>query len=212
MIDAMGEYGFEDTSLARKVAAIQASIWAIEGLRPWPFLETSVLLNFDGTNETPSNWSTQPFRSMRRVKDLLTGSRVLPMRLETFEDRVGMNYSQAGDPSMYYFEGSQLKFWPIPPVSTGRIKARFLRWSDPVSSSTVESALLIPKYYHEGLILNDALARLFDMEDDSELSARFEAHRDKALVEAVEALFTLQYDRSDAIVMTDPDDWGDFTD
>jgi hypothetical protein len=207
MLDAMAEYGFEDTSLQRKVAAIQAAIWGIEGMRPWPFLEMSTLLNFDGTSDTPSNWAAQPFRAMIRMKDLVTGRRILPIRVEDFEDRVGMNYAQAGDPEVYYFEANQLKVWPIPPVSTGRIKARFIQWSAPITDSSVESALLIPRYYHEALVLNDALGRLYDMEDDSELSARFEGHRDKALAEAVEALFMRQYDRGDAVVVTDPDDW-----
>lgn len=209
IIAELDEHGFEDVTEAEKVRAIQGTIWQVEGMYPWPFLEQSINLDFAGSADTASNFPGD-FRATVRLKDLTTGLRLLPLRLEEFEDRVGTEHSQAGDPRLYYFEGTSLKVWPLPAVSTGRVKMRYIRWSDEITAASVEADILFPKYFHREVIANGALSRMYEMEDDPELASRFEQRQDKAIQLALEALFKRQYDRPDVIEVVDQD-WDDYS-
>lgn len=203
--DLLDEYGFADSDAGLKLQAIQGAIWEIEGRKPWPFLETFTTLNFDGSSGTATNLPAN-LRYTLRLKDLSTGARILPVREEDAEDHIGLDYTENGDPSFYYFEGGQLKVWPLPPSSTGRLRLKYGRWSEPITAASPESAILIPKYYHEA-ILYGALLRLLDSEDDPELSVRYQGHFDLRLQQMETTLFQLQFDRPDSIQITDPDDW-----
>lgn len=204
----LDEYGFADASSGLKLQAIQATIWEIEGLKPWPFLETFIALNFSGSSGTATNLPSN-FRYALRLKDLSTGARILPVREEDAEDAIGLDYTESGDPSFYYFEGGQLKVWPLPPSSTGRVRLKYGRWSAPIIATSPEADILIPKYYHEA-ILYGTLLRLLDSEDDPELSVRFQGHYESQLERMATTLFQLQFDRPDHIQVTDPDDWSFF--
>jgi hypothetical protein len=205
ILDLLDEYGFADSDSGLKLAAIQHAIRKIEGHKPWPFLEASVDLNFNGSSGTATNLPAD-FRAALRVKDLSTGARIVPVRLDDAEDYIGADYTQNGNPSFYYFEGGQLKVWPLPPSSTGRLRLKYIRWSPAIAEDTEESEILIPVYYHEA-ILYGALLRLLDSEDDPELSVRFQGHYDEWLAQMETTLFQLQFDRPDVIAITDPDDW-----
>jgi len=208
LISELDDHGFADTGTTRKVAVLQDVIWQSEGIKPWPFLQTHWTLTFDGTNPFPSNWATlsPAFRASVRLKDLSTGRRVMPVRAEEADDRIGINLTLSGNPQFYYFEGSQLNVWPIPPAGS-TMKLTGTRWSDLISANTAESGILIPKYFHRGLIVNGALQRLYAMEDDTELAPLFQSYQSEAMDMATEALFKLQYDRADRVLVTDPDSW-----
>lgn len=205
IIDLLDEYGFADSDAGLKLQAIQGAIWKIEGSKPWPFLEASVDLNFDGSSGTATNLPAD-FRAALRLKDLSTGDRITPVRLDDAEDHIGKDYSETGNPAFYYFEGGQLKVWPLPVSGNGRLRLKYVRWSAAVTATSPESDILIPKQYHEA-ILYGALLRLLDSEDDPELSVRFQGHFDLHLQQMETTLFQLQFDRPDVIAITDPDDW-----
>lgn len=208
LIDLLDEYGFADSDSGLKLQAIQGAIWEIEGLKPWPFLEASVDLNFDGSSGVATNLPAD-FRAALRLKDLLTGDRILPVRLDDAEDHIGKDYTEVGTPAFYYFEGGQLKVWPLPEAGSARLRLKYLRWSAAITESSPESAILIPKYYHEA-ILYGSLLRLLDSEDDPELSVRFQGHYETQIERMSTTLFQLQFDRPDSIAITDPDDWDFF--
>lgn len=205
---AMGDYGFLDTPLERKVEKLQAAVWDIESRKPWPFLETSTLLNYAGASDTASNAPTD-LRQVLRARDLTNGRRLAAVRLDDADDMIGTELTLEGDPQFYYFEGGQLKVWPLPPVATGRIKLRYIRRSAAITDSSPESAFLIPAHHHEAPLFG-ALYRLYDMEDDVELGSRFQSLYEKRISEMDGDLFKQQYDQPDYIHMFDPDDWDDF--
>ena len=206
MLNWLYDHGFADVDPTRLVGALQASIWRIERLHPWPFTEQVTFLNFDGTSPVPVNMPSA-FRASVRMKDLSTGRRILPIRQEEFEDKVGINYTEPGSPKIYYFEGGQTKLWPVPPVSTGQVKLTHLNWSPAISSATLEASITVPKYYHLDAVINGALYVLYDMTDDAELASRFEGHFTNAVASMVESVFQRQYDMPDHVLMTDPDDF-----
>lgn len=205
MLLELNDHGFSDTSTARKVDLIQDTIWEIEALEPWPFLETSINLNFDGTSPIPTNWPDN-FRASIRVKDLSNGRRIMPLRLDDFEDVVGMDYARKEAPRVYYFEGSQLYLWPIPPASTGRLKFRYLRYSERITSTSPETDIILPKQHHRAIVLG-ALVKLNTMEDDSELAGGFQAQMDEKIARMRSALWQRNFDQSDTIRTTDWEEW-----
>jgi hypothetical protein len=206
-LDSLGDYGFADTGLNRKIEKIQAAVWDIESRKPWPFLEASMLLNYAGGSDTASNAPTD-LRQALRVRDMTTGRRLNPMRLDDADDAIGTELTLAGDPLFYYFEAGQLKVWPLPPAATGRLKLRYIKRSAAISDSSPEAAYLIPAQHHEAILFG-ALVRLYDMEDDVELAVRFQGLYEKRIAEMVDDVFKQQYDQPDYIRVFDPDDWDD---
>lgn len=209
MLTALGDHGFADVGTLSKVRELQNAIWQIENAEPWPFLEASVDLNFDGSNPVPTNVPVR-WRSSLRMKDLTTGRRVTYIRLDDFEDQVGTEYMKAGDPYLYYFEGGQLKVWPVPAASTGRVRWKYIRVSDPITDASTESDILIPPRHHDLIVLT-ALAKLYRMEDDLELAGWAMAEADRLLAGMRGDLLHQQFDRPDFVRVLDPDDWDDFT-
>lgn len=202
------DHGFDDITDTRKLSVIQDTVWQIEALKMWPFLGTVWTLSFDGINPYPSNWASlsPAFRASKRLKDLSNGRRIMPVRDEELEDAVGNNYSQTGDPLYYYFIGTQLNVWPIPPATT-TMRLTGAQWSTALTTTSPESAFLIPPQFHRGLIVNGALSRLYAMEDDTELAPLFQSYQSDAMDMAVEALFKQQYDRADRVRVIDPDSY-----
>lgn len=204
MLAELNDHGFSDESTIAKVRALQHSVWDIEGRLAWTFLEGSATLTFDGTNPYPTNLPDD-FRAAVRVQVLDNGNRLRPVRMEELEDLAVGNYVGSGAPQVYYFDGRVLNVWPVPGAGT-TAKLRYIKWSSPISDTSAESAFLVPKYFHR-LIVYGALWKLYDMEDDPELSSRFEGHYEAGLKQMQEAMWQRQYDQPDHIVMTDPDDW-----
>jgi len=209
LLDLLDEFGFADADQEWKVQAIQNTIWDIEGLKPWPFLETSIDLNFDGSSGVATNLPSN-FRAALRLKDLSTGDRITPVRLDDAEDHIGKDYTEVGNPAFYYFEGGQLKVWPLPTSGSSRLRLKYVRWSDPIDATSAEADIVIPKFYHEA-IQYGTLLRLLDSEDDPELSVRYQGHYESQLERMANTLFQLQFDRPDVITITDPDDWDFFS-
>lgn len=206
MFQEFQDHGFNDVSPDRMLSIIQDTVWQIEGLRAWPFLMTTWSLTFDGTNSFPTVWPQDPIlRASIRLIDQSTGRRILPVRAEEAFSRQGIEGSQIGTPMYYYFVGQQLNVFPIPNPTTMLLYGA--QWSDPLTTTSTESAFLIPKQFHRGLIVNGALQRLYAMEDDTELAPLFQGYQSAAMDMAVEALFKQQYDRGDHVRVEDPDSW-----
>jgi hypothetical protein len=205
MLSDLGDHGFTDSSTSTKVRMLQDTIWEIEGLRPWPFLETSIDLTFDGTSGLATNFPSN-FRSASKLKNAVSGLIMEPLDQSDIEEITGTALtSSVGAPRYYYPEGEQLKLWPVPASGT-TVRMRYLRWSDAIASDTEESAILIPVRHHRVIVLG-ALIRLYDMEDDPELASRFQGHYESRLDRMLEDVFRKQYDRPEYVRVLDPDSW-----
>ena len=191
--------------MTRKVGKIQEAIWQIESMEPWPFLETAVLLNFDGDVGVPINMPTD-FRATLRLRNVNKQYRVRIQSLDDADSIIGTDEDAVGDPQIYYFEGNDLKVWPIPPPTTGLLRLRYLRWSDDIDENSVDSDILIPKYYHEAIVLK-ALVALNALEDDTDLAVAFENLFEDKINRMRASIWQRQFDQSAIIHSVDPEEW-----
>lgn len=203
MLTDLGDHGFTDTSTTTKVRMLQDTIWEMEGLRPWPFLETNVTLAFSGSSGLATNFPAE-FKTALKLKDVQRNAALDPVSEADLED-AGYDLSLVGTPRVYYPVGDKLHLWPIPPAST-TVRMRYLRSSTAITSGTVSASILIPTRHHRTIVLG-ALVRLYDMEDDPELAARFQLHYEQRLDRMVDDLFRKQLDRPDFVRVNDPDAW-----
>lgn len=205
ILDALSDYGFTDTTTTRKMEKLNSTIFDITTREPWPFMEDTVDLNFDGSNPTPTNLPSD-FQADLDLWDLSNGRKLQPMRLQEADARVNLALMQSGTPLYYYFIGRKLMLAPIPPAGTATHRMRYIKIHPTVQQTDPESAILVPVEHHEVVLLG-TLVKLYDMEDDTDLSVRFQQLYEKAYQDMRGALWMRQYDRPDHIVVTDPFDY-----
>lgn len=205
MVDEIDDYGFTDTSDARKVSKIQEAIWQIEAMEPWPFLEATILLNFSGNDGVAINLPDN-FRAALKLWHATKGYRIRVVPTDDADTIMLGNEDNQADPTIYYFDGSTLTVWPRPVPATGLLKLRYLRWSDEVDITTMESGILIPKYYHEAIVLK-ALVALYVMEDDTDLAVGIENIFEDKINRMRAAIWQRQFDQPDYIHSVDSEEW-----
>jgi hypothetical protein len=213
MLSELADHGFSDTGTARKVAVLQDAIYDIESREPWAFLEQTIDLTFSGVSGTPTNVPAD-FRSAISVKDLSTGIRVRWVTQQNFEQLMGpqADYTLSGGPQYYYIETGVPKFWPLPAATT-TVRFKYHRLSPAISdqgAASLESYILLPPRHHRLIVLG-ALQRLYDMEDDPELAARFESQYEARMMRMKADLQKQQYDRPNTIQVVNDDDWDTFS-
>lgn len=200
----MSDYGFTDTSSTRKLEKINSTVWDINSRDAWPFLEQTIVLTFDGVNSTPLNMPTD-FQSVMDIVDLSTGGKMQPLRLQEADTAMALLMSQVGSPYYYYFIGETLHFSQIPP-STTSLQMRYYRKQVALLQTDIASAILLPAEHHEA-ILYGSLFKLYDLEDDTDLSLRFQQLYENKIQNMRQAIWMRQYDRPDHIQITDRYDY-----
>lgn len=204
IVSSINDHGFEDASEDRKVEKINNALWAIEGLAPWPWLEKTTTLNFNGSSPNPTNMPAD-FKAVLWVTDTTNGVSIWPERASTIRDRYGNNLNDVNDPFAYYFIGNTIYFYPIPESSTGRFTLDYIATQTEVTAATLEAAILLPKRHHEAIVFK-ALMSLYAMEDDPEQLNVFTNLYNTKVAEMHEDMYRRQYQRADRIFVVDEDD------
>jgi len=208
ILTELTDHGFEDTSTERKLAKVNDALWDIESREPWPFLEKTATLNFSGSSPSPTNLPSD-FKAVMWLYDITNGITLWPERLSTIRDAYGNTLAQVSDPANYYFVGSDLRLYPMPPSSTGRFQLDYVATQAEVIDTTLEAAILLPKRHHDAIVLG-ALWRLYKMEDDPENGNMFQIDYENKIQQMREDLFRQQYQRADRIFVIDEDDTYDY--
>ena len=203
ILSEIDDHGFSDTSSTRKVALLNATYWRICGMKPWPFLEKTVALNFDGTNAFPSNLPTD-FKAVKSIWG--TNGPIHWNRLETLRRAYGTDMTTVGQPIYFYFLGTQLRFYPVPPVGTGTLQMDYIHRPAALTSATTEANIIIPLQYHR-LLVAGTLVKLYRMEDDPENAAEFAQEFKELFNEMFADMWQLQFDRPDQVFITDPEEF-----
>lgn len=200
IIDALGDYGFTDTTTIRKLEKINATIFDITAREPWPFMQKSIDLTFDGTSAIATN-SPQDFQSALDLIRQDTGRKLQPMRLEEMDAEMNLALAQVGEARWYYFLANQLLVAYIPPAGTV-IRMRYLAVHPAVVQTDPASAILVPEQHHE-VVLYGTLVKLYDLEDDTDLSVRFQQLYENKYQDMRSAIWMKQYDRPQFIQIVD---------
>ena len=200
-IDEFNDHGFTDTSITRKVAVINDTLWDICSREPWPFLEKTAQLDFDGVSPSPTNMPSD-FKAVLTLKRNDNGDPLDPERRDVMERKWGSVLSQPGQPVIYYFLNNTLNVWYVPGAGTGVLTLDYLAKQPVVTQASVESDILIPKEHHRVVSLG-ALYKLYDMDDDFDIGASFQAQYEDRILKMRNELWERQFDRPERIYGSD---------
>jgi hypothetical protein len=200
-IDEMNDHGFTDTSVPRKVALLNDTLWDICSREPWPFLEKTALLNFDGVSPVPTNMPTD-FGSVLSLVRTDNGGALDPQRYDVMQRKYQQTLTSPGDPVAYYFLDNTLNIYFVPGASTGLLQLEYLAKQPAVTQASVATDILIPLEHHRAVLLG-ALYKLYDMDDDFDIGSSFQQQYEDRILKMRNALWARQYDRPDRIYTVD---------
>jgi len=195
-------HGFEDSDTQIKVDIIYDIITEFCSLTDWPWLDAEADITLTGG----SNTVTLPSDFLRPVSFIIPslGISLNPERME----RINKNFSSAltfsGSPIYYYPVAGALKVYPVPNQSYAA-KLQYKRLQGTLTSSSAESAIIIPPRHHRGIIVNGSLAALYAMEDDPDNEAIFQRRYERRVELATADMWRTQDDRPDYMEDLDSD-------
>jgi len=215
LIAELGNHGFTDSAMTTMMFAINSAYWDACGREEWPFLKKSATLTFNGSASTPTNLPSD-FHAVQalQVQGFATfdGWNDGTVRHERYDDMLA-NYLSSGSgipvdqPRYFYFIGTQLNFYPIPP-SASTVNMVYIATPTDLLSTDVEATILIPKQFHRSVLLNGALYRLYAMEDDTDLAAGFQQYYEEGLQQMRHWAMKLQFQRGDVVHQVEHDRYG----
>jgi hypothetical protein len=208
MFDIFTAYGFESDDVLtdeRKLEALNETYWDASGREDWPFLEATATYTFAGGSATPITPATDIdiVEAIYRTSD---GKRIEPWRRDDFFQTYASNLTQNGSPSLYYFEGGALNFYPLP-TSSDVVVVKYHKIPPALLQTTLEASVLFPPKFHRSVLVMGALSRLALAQDDVDMSNAYERLYEKALAFMVADQLDQQSDRPDFIHVNDPDNW-----
>lgn len=205
-------HGFSDISLADFLTALNDTYQDLCSLESWPFLEKTVTGTFALT--------AAQFTAVTDIKQILSivntsqGYPLTPYnRADTFYKEYSNVLTVSGNPALYYVTGVNaaipnglaVAVWPIPPAQLYQLRYLYI----PTMFTQVSDLPVLPERYHRILTWGTLLS-LYQMEDDTEASGRYQMLYDRHLARMRDDLWSSNYDMNDAIgnVMDDSD--GDY--
>ena len=204
IIAEVDDHGFAHISATRKASYLNQVVKDICKRQPWPFLEQTLTLTFDGTNPEPSNLPAD-LRAVISVIDPSSGMVIRHERLDVLEKGMGSQMTAVGSATFFYFVGKQLRFVQIP-ASTWTARLRYLRKPATLTDASTEAAILVPAENHE-VIVKGILKHLYDQEDDPEMGARMEGHYENGIQRMTDPEWLIQYDRPEMVWVMDADEY-----
>lgn len=204
IVALVDDHGFADIASVTKVDFINAAIRDICDLEPWPFLNKSATLNFNGSSATPTNMPAD-FGHVRFLQWVATRAPIRPQEREEMLWN-SLDLSLVGVPTFYYFDGTTLKLWPIPASGTGTVLMDYGALQADVTASSVEADILIPPRFHD-LIWISTLINLYLKDDDPEMALAYQGLLDRKLQRARASIWRQQVQEHPVVKWIDVDDY-----
>lgn len=201
LVDILDDHGFVDTSAERKVETINDVVNDINSRQPWRFLESDsdvVITAGDATPEAPVDFA-------KVLSFVIPAANIVlkPYRADVVRKQWPQALTITGTPFAYYFVGSNLHLLWVPDANyTGRM--HYLRNQPELTITSAEDDILLPSRHHRVIALG-ALARLYAMEDDTDLATYFDAQYERRILTMEQDISLIQYDEHDSIL----DVWDD---
>lgn len=197
----LDDHGFEDTGNTRKLAILQDTVYDVCSREPWPFLEQTASITLSSGS---TSVATLPSDFRAALALVIPSVGVLtPERLDTVTKSYLSQSSVSGQPYLYYFIGETMRVYPTPDANY-TATLMYLRVHPVLTANSVEADILVPVRHHRVLVLG-CLAKLYAMEDDTELSSVFMQQYEQRLQLMEADLWKKQYDRPERVV----DIWDD---
>jgi hypothetical protein len=209
MINELNDHGFDDASTERKLAVLNDTYWDVCAREPWPFLEESVALTFNGSSGHPTNFPTD-FRAataMVATAGGVSGRKITFIRPDDFLQRFAEVLTTTGTPRYFTFVGTVMTFYPIP-TSDNQVTMYYVAQPPAMLSTDLEATIYIPKAFHRATLVNGALFKLYAMEDDTDIAPTFETYFERGISNMREYCWRQQYVTNDIIHPVDNDDIG----
>jgi hypothetical protein len=200
ILSELDDHGFVDTATPRKLSKLNQVYKSVSARKAWPFLETALNLTFNGSSPIPTN-APSDIRTVTGVHRAAESAGISHRRLSDIRVK---DETLVGDPIHFYFIGSTLNFWPVPPSGT-TLTLDYIKRPVNLADGGSEASILIPTSYH-GLLVDGTLYKLYIMEDDPELATFFKGEFNERLGELYTE-FEKQTVTPDVIAMVDPEDY-----
>lgn len=195
IISELNDHGFEDTSDTRKLALINDTLWDINSRNPWAFLRKETTVNF--VQGSDSVTLPSDFRAVDSLVIPQMGV-IVPEALEGIRKTYQLD-GRTGMPTYYYFSApGVMRLYPTPDMNY-TATLNYYALQNAVGSSDLESAILLPPRHHRAISLG-VLARLYAMEDDTELAMMFDQQYETRIAMMTEDVSMQQFDRPQKVV------------
>jgi len=187
-MDALDDYGFSDSTDSTKLRVINATIWDVLSRQPFKFLEKQITLTFSGSSGTPANvpadYHAALFAKYNYGGAAQSGGRLEHQDFDTWL-RLHGNDQETGPTRLWYDIAGAPVFWPAPDASD-TVTFFYVAKQAALDATGVEADIVIPPEFHDAVIVQGAVYRLDNMEDDTDLSVTFKQEYEQAIQNLVE--------------------------
>lgn len=204
-IDNLTDYGLgDDIDPDDLVSIFNSVIQDVNTRYAWPFLDatTNVALNAGQAQVTlPARFNKARGFVIPSIPVVLT-----PERRDTILSRYPGSLTDTGVPSLYYFIGQNMYVFPTPAQSYSAV-LDYAQDEVTVTAATGLSSLLMPLKHQDAYFLG-ILARLYLLEDDTEMYQLFAGRLEKKIIDMMDDVTMHQYDMPERVVDVWDDGWG----
>lgn len=201
-INNLTDYGLgDDINADDLMEIINKVIQDVNTRYTWPFLDTTTTVTLaQGTAQVtlPARFNKARGLVIPSLPQVLT-----PERRDTILRKYAGSLTNTGSPMLYYFIGQNMFVFPIPDQSYSAV-LDFAQDETTVTATTVLTSLLMP-VKHQDVYFLGILARLYLLEDDTEMFQLFAGRFEKKIVDMMDDVTMHQYDMPERVV----DVWDD---
>jgi hypothetical protein len=206
ILSTLDDHGFDSETTDRKVAMVNAAYYDICSREPWPFLEKTIALAFDGSAAVATNWPAD-FRSawIIQITSVQTAGPLKFIRYDDWLQSYGAS-PQTGTPQLAYFVANEVSFYPTPTADMV-VTMGYLANPAALTDTSLEADILVPAQFHQAIV-DGALYKLYAMEDDTDIAPTFETYFEREIQNMREQVWKRQYQTQDIVHPVDSDDLG----
>lgn len=195
MLTQIDAHGFESQSETLKIQAINDAQTDLCSRHPWPFLETLVTPQ---TSPGTAFLGLQPgYKAAISLLNTTTGNRIKHVRYETVHAAEDIDITRQGEPAVFYHVGRLIGLFPVPDAA---YDLKLLYLSSPLVITASGDSLTVPDHLTR-IVLQGALAYLYEINDDDQKADRFQRRFEDRIVQAINDVQMRQYSDADSVTV-----------
>jgi hypothetical protein len=203
-------YGFDDLSNSVLFTHLNYAYQDINTIEAWPYLEKKVTANFAAT--AAQFTATTDIKQVLSLINVAQGYPLMPIRSDIFYKNYSNILTLTGQPAYYHTptvsttapNGLTIEVWPIPPVVSAQLRYIYI----PATLVNTTDVPVLPERFHR-ILTYGTLLSLYQMEDDTEASARIQGLYDRQLMRMRDDLWGQNFDQNDSIADVTTDNFWD---